>query len=486
MEQNGRVTESADNQPAIGLDRKAEQDTLRLVEDLLHRQKRVETLVQRQTHDGPRHHLVEALVHKQHLAELRAKLLPMRADTIARLLEALPPDDSLLVWELVAAARGEEVLDQLSGVLHEALSETWSESRRQNTGLNSSSIRPISIHAFEPIDGRLRHIQIDSKTALATTQPIWVDLLAPSREERQWIVDVFGLKLPDADDLTDLEESARFYIDEAGLNVNAANADVHLHSAFLLDKEDGARTVAVAFILHNNILFSMRNVELPVFRLQRLRARIQPGYVSEGKDVLIDLLGADVEYSADVLEDVYNELEAIGRTVLSPTVSDDEAADILSRIAQQEDLNGRIRRNVLDTRRALSFLMRGRLLSPDQHDDARQILRDIDSLDGHTSFLFGKINFLMDATVGFININQNKRVQKLTTIGVVFTPINIIAGIGGMSEFSMMTAGTPWPIAFGGFLGAMIFMGFTTYHALRYFEQRKTRQRLAARTQDDG
>jgi hypothetical protein len=51
----------------------------------------------------------------------------------------------------------------------------------------------------------------------------------------------------------------------------------------------------------------------------------------------------------------------------------------------------------------------------------------------------------MDSTIGFININQNKRVSKLTTISVVFTPINIVAGIGGMSEFSMMTQGVPWP-----------------------------------------
>ena len=54
-----------------------------------------------------------------------------------------------------------------------------------------------------------------------------------------------------------------------------------------------------------NILFSVRKEELPVFRLQRLRARTQPGYVTEGKDVLLDLYAADAEYSADALEDVY-------------------------------------------------------------------------------------------------------------------------------------------------------------------------------------
>jgi magnesium transporter len=433
--------------------------------------------------------LVEELLQQKSFAELRARLAPMAPESVARILEALPPDESLLVWELLGKEHSEEILDELSDALQESLEESpeipgetgFGELPRVIPAAESAPRKPVMINAFELQGGRLRQIQIDSKEDLAATKPIWVDLLAPSREERQWIAEIFGLKLPDADDLTDLEESARFYFED-----DDGSGDVHLHSDFLLDKEDESRNVPVAFILHNNILFSMRDEELPVFRLQRLRARIQPGYVSEGKDVLIDLYGADVEYSADALEDVYAELEKVGRTVLTPHVSDDQAAEVLSEIAQQEDLNGRIRRNVLDTRRALSFLMRGRLLSADQHDDARQILRDIDSLDGHTSFLFGKINFLMDATVGFININQNKRVSKLTTIGVVFTPINIIAGIGGMSEFSMMTQGVPWPLAYGGFLGAMIFMGFTTYHALRFFERRKSAQLLAARRRKDG
>jgi magnesium transporter len=437
-----------------------EQQHLKIVQELLARQRRVESLVHRQ--DMPRHQLVEDMVHKQHLSELKNRLDRMPPDRVARILEALPQDDSVLVWDMVAPDRGAEILDELSDALRETLSAAQTFPRK-----------PIMLNAFDLQNGRLRQIPIDSREDLATAKPIWVDLVAPTRQERKWIAEIFGLRLPDADDLTDLEESARFYIEE--------NGEVHLHSAFLLDKEDESRNVAVAFILHNNILFSMRDEELPVFRLQRLRARIQPGYVSEGKDVLLDLYAADVEYSADALEDIYADLEAVGRTVLSPQVTDDQAAEILSEIAQQEDLNGRIRRNVLDTRRALSFLMRGRLLSSNQHEDTRQILRDIDSLDGHTSFLFGKINFLMDATVGFININQNKRVSKLTTISVVFVPLNIIAGIGGMSEFSMMTQGVPWPVAYGAFIVAMGLFGWGTYATLRWLETRKARNLLAAR-----
>ena len=81
----------------------------------------------------------------------------------------------------------------------------------------------------------------------------------------------------------------------------------------------------------------------------------------------------------------------------------------------------------------------------------------------------------MDATIGFININQNKRINKLTVFGVVFMPINIWVGMGGMSEFSMMTQGLPWPLAYGAFLVGAIIIGETTYAALKHFEGRQVK-----------
>jgi magnesium transporter len=324
------------------------------------------------------------------------------------------------------------------------------------------------VNTFELHNGRLRQITIDRPGQLAVVKPIWVDLVAPTPRVREWVGKHFGLEIPDPEDLTDLEASARFYVED--------NGEVHLHSDFLLDLEEESRNVAVAFILHKDILFSVRAEELPVFRLQRLRARSKPGYVNDGTDVLLDLYAADAEYSADRLEDVYAELELVGEKVLNTKMTDEEAGNILADIARQEDLNGRIRRNVLDTRRAESFLMRGKFLSAAQLEDARQIMRDIESLDGHTSFLFGKINFLMDAVVGFININQNQRVSKLTKLGIIFMPINVLAGIGGMSEFSMMTTGVPWPIAYGAFTIGMALIGWMTYAALRHIERRESRK----------
>ena len=91
----------------------------------------------------------------------------------------------------------------------------------------------------------------------------------------------------------------------------------------------------------------------------------------------------------------------------------------------------------MDTRRAVSFLMRSRLLNAEQFEESRQILRDIDSLDSHTAFLFDKINFLMDATVGFININQNKIIKLFSVASVALLPPTLIASVYGMNFQAM-------------------------------------------------
>ena len=255
--------------------------------------------------------------------------------------------------------------------------------------------------------------------------PIWVDLEDPTEAEKQWITRHFGLTIPADVADEDIEESARFYEED--------NGELHIRSDFLIDDDDMPHNVRVAFILYNQVLFSIHKQDLPVFRLLRLRARRIPALISDDKDVLLRLYDADVEYSADALEGIYDNLKAVSENVLTTDVSDQVAGQVLADIAREEDLNGRIRRNVMDTRRAVSFLLRSRMLNPEQVEASRQLLRDIDSLDSHTAFLFDKINFLMAATVGFININQNKIIKIFSVASVALLPPTLIASIYGMN-----------------------------------------------------
>ncbi|HEX7441817.1 MAG TPA: magnesium/cobalt transporter CorA [Caldimonas sp.] len=285
------------------------------------------------------------------------------------------------------------------------------------------------LNVFTLANGRLFQEEIESLDALAGLKPVWVDLDAPTAEEKGWIAQHFGVTIPDDAVDDDLEESARFYEED--------NGELHIRSDFLIDDDETPRNVRVAFILHNNVLFSVHSEELPVFRLLRLRARRIPALIEDAKDVLLKLYDADAEYSADALESIYDTLEAVSARVLRQPLNDQEAGEALSAIAREEDLNGRIRRNVMDTRRAVSFMMRSRMLNAEQFEEARQILRDIDSLDSHSTFLFDKINFLMNATVGFININQNKIIKIFSVASVALLPPTLIASIYGMNFKAM-------------------------------------------------
>ena len=293
------------------------------------------------------------------------------------------------------------------------------------------------LNIFTLANGRLVQEEIESLEELSRFQPIWVDLESPTLDEKRWVSQYYGLSIPEDAMDEDIEESARFYEED--------NGELHIRSDFLVDDEDDPRSVRVAFILnqHNTelkscgVLFSIHEEDIPVFRLLRLRARRAPGLITDAREVLLKLFDADAEYSADTLEGIYDELELAGKKVLSGNVTDALAGEVLGAIARQEDLNGRIRRNVMDTRRAVSFMMRSKMLNAEQFEEARQILRDIDSLDSHTAFLFDKINFLMDATVGFININQNKIIKIFSVASVALLPPTLIASVYGMNFRAM-------------------------------------------------
>ena len=323
------------------------------------------------------------------------------------------------------------------------------------------------LNIFSLANGRLFQEEISSQEELSQYRPIWVDLESPTLEEKRWISQHFGVHIPEDAMDEDIEESARFYEED--------NGELHIRSDFLIADIEEPRAVRVAFILnrhndtHNShgILFSIHDEDLPVFRLLRLRARRAPGLIEDAKDVLLELFSVDAEYSADTLEGIYDELEKVSKMVLSGDVTDAMAGEVLGDIARQEDLNGRIRRNMMDTRRALSFAMRLRMLNAEQFDDARQILRDIDSLDSHTAFLFDKINFLMDATVGFININQNKIIKIFSVASVAVLPPTLIASVYGMN-FQFMPE-LQWSFGYG---YAVLLMVASAVVPMWYFRKR--------------
>jgi magnesium transporter len=303
------------------------------------------------------------------------------------------------------------------------------------------------LHAFTLKNGHLNRIQAEVGADLANEEPVWLDMVTATQAEVEWVEGIFDLHLPKPEHLRDIEASARFFEHEGAL---------HLRSDFLSGTESHSHSVAVAFVLSGETLISVHEEDLPIFRLLRMRMHAESGDIANARDVLVDLYGMDVEFSADALEEVYADLGRVGQSVLGTPLSDKQAGMALAEIASAEYVNGRIRRNVMDTQRGLSFLIRSKILNVSQIDEVHQIQQDIDSLDGHTAFLFDKINFLMATTVGFININQNRIVRLFSVVSVALLPPTLIASIYGMNFQVMPELG--WQL---GYPFALLLMGLT-------------------------
>jgi magnesium transporter len=307
------------------------------------------------------------------------------------------------------------------------------------------------LHVFNIVDDTLReHRPGPDAVALPLTKACWVDVTAPTPEERERIQVIHSAPLPDPDDVEEIEASARYFIDSEG---------IHVHSLFLYQSEGRHRTDSVAFILKPDQLITIRDTELPDFRLLRMRAHRGWVEAKNSLDVMLALLEQKVENLADTLEDIHKRLEDVSQLVLEDDEAELEAG--IDKLAKLEDSNGKVRLCLMDTQRSISFLQRHIRRFPEQQETCREIYRDIETLMSHNAFLFEKINFLMDAAQGFINIEQNQIIKIFSIAAVVFLPPTMIASIYGMNFQFMPELG--WQLGYPFALGLMLLSGIAPY-----------------------
>jgi magnesium transporter len=310
--------------------------------------------------------------------------------------------------------------------------------------------------AFRLQNRRLEQIQ-SGETDELSDDAVWVDIVEPTAETRARVMQVYGVHLPDSEDMEEIEATARFFKDDDG--------SLHVHSFFLDDYEDTPVNVTVACVVKDGRLFTIHEQELTTIRLFRLRARGQSGSLGDAMSILLSLFTTKVDRLADVLESVYTSLESASEQVLRHSGKDLHL--LLADIANYEDISGKARLSLLDTQRALSFILRSMKLEGEQVEQIRDVLRDVESLLPHTAFLFDKVNFLMDAIQGFINIEQNKVVKIFSIAAVVFMPPTLVASIYGMN-FRLMPE-LSWSFGYPLAIILMIISGISPYW---YFKRR--------------
>ncbi|ROT99634.1 magnesium and cobalt transport protein CorA [Marinobacter sp. R17] len=304
---------------------------------------------------------------------------------------------------------------------------------------------------FRIDNGLIREMDVAPDEAdSALEKADWIDVHTPDEDERNLLQRLLHTDVPEFDEVEEIEASARCFVDQAG---------IHVHSLFLTQTEGRHDTISVACILQSRRLITIREDDVADFRLIRMRARRGQVEANSPEELLVTLFEQKMENHADSLEDLHRQLEDVSYMVL-----EDEEAELdeaIGKLARLEDSNGKIRLCLMDSQRDISFLLRHLRSASEHADTLREIMRDIETLMSHTTFLFDKINFLMDSTQGFINIEQNQIIKIFSIAAVVFLPPTLVASIYGMN-FDVMPelhwlGGYPWA------LGLMVMAGIAPY-----------------------
>ena len=306
------------------------------------------------------------------------------------------------------------------------------------------------LSAFQLENNRLTRLEVEESQPLVNA--VWIDLVEPDDDERLRVQSELGQSLATRPELEDIEASARFFEDDDGL---------HIHSFFFFeDAEDHAGNSTVAFTIRDGRLFTLRERELPAFRLYRMRARSQSMVDGNAYELLLDLFETKIEQLADEIENIYSDLEQLSRVIMEGHQGD-EYDEALSTLAELEDIGWKVRLCLMDTQRSISFIQRYVRSDKVRRRTCAEIQHDLDTLLSHTTFLFDKINFLMDAAQGFINIQQNQIIKIFSIAAVVFLPPTMIASIYGMN-FEIMPEldfRFGYPMA----IGLMVLSGMAPY-----------------------
>ena len=250
----------------------------------------------------------------------------------------------------------------------------------------------------------------------------WIDVVEPTEEEWALASAFVSHQLNEEEDADEIEASTRSFVDERG---------IHLSTLFLHQVEGKPENTSVTLMLSKECLVTVHDRDVPALRLLRMRVRRRGVLLADPLALLAGLFEIAVEDLGDTLQEIYRDLEETSYLVLEDPEGDLE--DSLERIAAHENLNGKVRLCLMDARRDIAFLLRSTQASKTCAKRMKFVLSEIDALLPHNNFLFEKVNFLLQAAQGFINIEQNKIIKIFSVAAAAFLPPTLIASIYGMN-----------------------------------------------------
>lgn len=298
-------------------------------------------------------------------------------------------------------------------------------------------------------------------------EAIWIDLYHPSIQEENFIEKLLGINIPTREEMHEIEFSSRLYTHQNTL-FSTITIVTHINSLH-------PESHSVSFVLHNNCLISVRYVDEPSYEELFSGDKLNAEKEIKGSYLLAIMLDHITEKLADTLENITHKIEETSHQIFKYDYTQNGAfkttgpnfAKIISKIGLNEDLLSKARESLFTLTRMLGFILQSKYY-PEAEDKKQitMIMRDVNSLIEHANFLSQKMTFLLDATLGMINIEQSSIIKIVSVAAVVFLPPTLVASIYGMNFHYMPEL--DWYIGYPVAIILMMLSAFLPYKFFKY------------------
>jgi magnesium transporter len=320
------------------------------------------------------------------------------------------------------------------------------------------------LRAYIREDDRLVAADIDAAADVPHAgQAVWYSLTDPTKAEDDFVESCLGIDIPTRAEMDDIEPSARLYTEDGG--------EFMTITALYNSDTDEPRKTPITFVLRNNQLVTVRYADPKPFRLfERLVLRPTNNTYTSGERVMLGLLEAIIDRLAGLLETTGDDIDQISREVFGnkstkPTRKARDLERIIERIGKKGDMLTLARESLVSIARLSSFHQTSAAAGSREVKDLRQelkiIQRDAAALSDHAAFLNNKVQFLLDATLGLINLEQNQIIKIFSVAAVIFLPPTLVASIYGMNFHAMPELS--WPLGYPLALGLMVISATLPY-----------------------
>jgi magnesium transporter len=309
---------------------------------------------------------------------------------------------------------------------------------------------------------------IDPKLERIPDTATWIDLEEPTHEEEALVERCIKVDVPTQAEMSEIEPSSRLYEKNGALYMTV--------SALRGVEEHLPTTTPIGFVLAGNRLVTIRYATPKPVRTFENHARREQELVRDGPTALVRLLDAITDRLADEIEVVSARMEQLSQEIFQEQqdqrrIPAEKLTALLTSIGRIQTLLTKIRYSAVSTLRMLSFFGASTLMHEEKRTDLRHHLEsvttDLTALSEHTSYLIDSLQFLLDASLGLISIEQNAAMKLFSWTAVVFLPPTLIAGIFGMNFHYMPELS--WCYGFPLSLAVMVTCAVSPY---LYFKKR--------------